>query len=173
MEHTDPEQILEFLRDLGGAVQSPARLEIGGSSALMLVGLLDRATEDIDAVDEVPEVLRTQAHLLETLANRYGLRLAHFQSHYLPSRWRERLRFLNRFGSLDVYLVDALDILVGKLFSNREKDRDDLRMLKKQIARDDVVDRLRHDAAPLLAEPPLRANAARNWYVLYGDDLPT
>jgi hypothetical protein len=169
---TRAETILEFLRELGTRVHVPARLELGGSGALILAGLLSRRTEDIDAVDEVPAPLRSEHELLQQLADRYGIRLAHFQSHYLPTGWRERIRSLGRFGTLDVFLVDPVDIFVGKLFSKRDKDLDDLRALKPLTDKAAISHRLTSAGTALLADPALRADAERNWYVLYGEALP-
>ncbi len=67
------------------------------------------------------------------LVERYGLRLAHFQSHYLPDGWQRRVESFGVFGELAVFLVDPVDIAVGKLFSRRDKDLDDVRMLKRVL----------------------------------------
>jgi Nucleotidyltransferase of unknown function (DUF6036) len=171
MQRTDPETMLQFLRELGTAVAHETRIEIGGSGALILTGLLRRGTEDLDAVDEVPAALRAQHDLLNSLAARYGLRLTHFQSHYLPAGWKHRLVSLGRFGKLDVFLVDVLDIFLGKLFSAREKDLDDLRQLAPALDRPTIDGRLRSTCASLLAESLLKANAERNWYIVFGDSL--
>jgi hypothetical protein len=170
---TEPRTILQFLGELGDRLQSPARLDVGGSSALILAGLLSRATDDVDAVNEVPASIRVQHELLAELANRYGLSLAHFQSHYLPAGWENRLRSLGRFGKLDVFLVDPLDIFVGKLFSKRTKDLDDLRTLQDSFAQDEIAQRLRSGGVALLADPLLRPDAQRNWNILYGQPLPS
>ena len=172
MEHTSADAFLEFLRELGGGTREPAKLEVGGAGALILGGYLSRATEDLDAVDQIPAALRDQHELLDVLANRYGLRLTHFQSHFLPQGWRDRLHSLGHFGAIELYLVDVHDIFVGKLFSNREKDRDDLRMLARQLDKSVLVERLLAFARSLMAEAKLRPNAERNWYILYGDQLP-
>lgn len=168
-----PETILEFLRELGAAVKEPARLEIGGASSLILSGLLSRATEDIDIVNEVPPAIRLQHDLLSRLGARYGLSLTHFQSHYLPVGWERRLRSLGRFDLLDVLLIDVCDIFVGKLFSSREKDFDDLRVLKRSLEKEQIVDRLKTSAQLLAAEPSLRGHAVKNWHILFGETLPT
>jgi hypothetical protein len=172
MQRTDPQTILQFLRDLGDRIPGRIRLDIGGSGALILAGLLRRNTEDLDAVNEIPVALREEHELLNSLATRYGLRLAHFQSHYLPKGWDQRLRSVGRFGGLDIYLVDEYDILLGKLFSSRDKDLDDLRMLLPCLDRTTAVNRLRECCESFLAEPTLRANAERNWYIVFGDRLP-
>lgn len=169
---TDPETLKQFLRELGDTLKVPARLEVGGSTALILRGLLSRATDDIDVVDEVPKSIRVERELLEGLIQRYGLRLTHFQSHYLPSGWSQRLESIGRFGKLDVFLVHPVDIFVGKLFSKRTKDLDDLRMLLPGLDRAAIVDCLKNSAQPLRADPNLRADAQRNWYILFGEELP-
>lgn len=117
MEPTRVETVQQFLRELGMSIDRPLRITIGGSGALILAGQLSRRTEDIDIVDEVPVEMRSQHELLDQLAQRYGLRLAHFQSHYLPAGWEQRVRSLGVFGRIEVDAVDSYDILLGKLFS--------------------------------------------------------
>jgi hypothetical protein len=172
VESLKPETILEFLRELGAAIKEPARLEIGGASSLILGGFLSRATEDIDVVNEVPPPIRLQHELLARLSARYGLSLTHFQSHYLPSGWINRVRSFGRFQTLDVYLIDVYDIFVGKLFSNREKDLDDLRLLKRSLEKDRVVDRFKTRAEALIAETALKAHAGKNWRIHFDEPLP-
>ena len=172
MEATRPQTVRQLLRELGMHLARPTRIYIGGAIALILRDYLTRNTEDIDVVDEVPPEIRSQHELLDQLAERYGLRITHFQSHYLPAGWAERVESLERFGNLDVFLVDPYDAFVGKLFSAREKDRDDLRMLAPRLDRSTIETRLRAGAAALLAQPTLADNARRNWYIVFGDALP-
>jgi hypothetical protein len=146
---------------------------VGGSIALIIPGLLVRETDDMDIVDEVPEAIRTQYQLLESIHQRYGLKIGHFQSHYLPMRWQQRLHYLDTYGELQVYLVDASDVFMSKLFSIREKDLGDMGELKKQLDKDALIRRLKEDCASMLAAESLRERAAKNWYVLYGEALPT
>ena len=172
MSHAKADDALQLLRELGGKLDQPLRLVIGGSMSLILNNRLSRRTEDIDVVDEIPPEIRTEHQLLADLNSRYALRLAHFQSHYLPSGWEGRVKSLGRFGRLDVFLVDELDIAIGKMFSNREKDRDDLRALAGQIEKQTFVDRLRMAGQAHLKEPALRQNAEKNWYIVFGEALP-
>jgi hypothetical protein len=79
---------------------------------------------------------------------------------------------LGKFGKLDVFLVDPVDILLSKLFSAREKDMDDLRVLAPALDRSTVEARLRNNCTSLLGESSRRANADRNWYIVFGDQLP-
>ena len=171
MDATRPDTVLQFLRELGTRLPAQTRLEIGGAIALILAGVLSRSTEDIDVVDEVPASLRLQHDLLRELSERYGLALTHFQSHYLPARWNTRLHALGSFGKLEVLLVDPVDIFIGKLFSARAKDRDDLRALAPQFDKALLLTRLRDSAGGLMADERLAQQAATNWYILYGESL--
>jgi hypothetical protein len=173
MEKTDPEAVKQFLRELGSQVPRPSRLRVGGSVALILPGYLSRNTEDIHVVDELPAEVRSQHQVLDRLRKRYGLQLAHFQSHYLPTGWEQRLHSLEPFGQLQVYLLDVHDVFLSKLFSSREKDRDDLRMLVPQLEKDTIVRRLRDTTAPLRADATLLLQAEENWSILYGEPLPS
>jgi hypothetical protein len=163
MEPTRTDTVLQFLRELGQSMAASASIAVGRAVALILAGLLNRRTEDIDVVDGIPAAGSTR---------RCGLRLTHFQSHYLPSGWQSRLRPFDTFGRLDVRLVDAADIFVGKLFSKREKDRDDLRALAVLILKPDIVHRLHSSADGFMRDAALREQAEKNWYVLYGEALP-
>lgn len=172
VEQTKAETVQEFLRDLGLAVAEPSTLRIGGAIALILSGYIARSTTDIDVVDEVPDAIRNQRELLDELRKRYRLQLTHFQSRYLPSGWENRLHFLDFLGQLRVYTVDVYDLFLGKLFSKRVKDLDDLREMKPKIDRLTLVQRLRDTAAAFVKEPALRQSAEKNWYVLYGEPFP-
>jgi hypothetical protein len=172
MDAITPEIVEQYLRELGGHLRRPARIVIGGAIALILERKLSRATSDIDVVDELPPELRSEHDLLDRLATRYRLRLTHFQSHYLPSGWRGRSRSMGRFGELDVLLVDVYDLFVGKLFSRREKDLDDLRVLFPQLDRQCLVERLRNSTVAFRRDPRLVEAAECNWYVLTGQPLP-
>jgi len=172
MDTTRPDQIKQFFRELAQHVQHPVQLAVGGAVALILRGLLSRRTEDIDVVNEVPPELRAQHQLLAMLSTRYGLGLTHFQSHYLPTGWEQRLHSQEPFGQLQVYVVDAYDVFVSKLFSARLKDRDDLRVLAPQLDKKTLLCRLHDTTQDLLAAPGLRERAEQNWYIIYGESLP-
>jgi hypothetical protein len=172
MDRTEPETVKEFLRDLGSHLSEPIALPIGGSIALILTGYLSRATTDLDIVNEVPAVIRSQNNLLEDLQKRYHLLLTHFQSHYLPMGWESRLHDLGSFGSLNIYAVDVYDIFLSKLFSSRTKDLDDLRMIKPRLDKEYLTKQLLETGTKLLQELSLRESAQRNWYVLFGENLP-
>jgi hypothetical protein len=172
MVKTDPEDLRRFLREVGSLLQRTIRVSIGGSAALILPGLLSRATEDIDVVDEVPSDIRGLHRQMADLKKRYGLQLTHFQSHYLPSGWEKRVHSQGLFGRLEVSLVDVYDIFLSKLFSARDKDRDDLRVLVPQLSKESIIQRLHDSAQALLGDEKFRPRAEHNWYILFGKPLP-
>jgi hypothetical protein len=104
---------------------------------------------------------------------RYRLQLAHFQSHYLPAGWEQRVHSLEPFGRLRVFLVDVYDVFLSKLFSAREKDRDDLRALAPQLEKETVIRRLKDTTAAWQGEAYLLQRAQENWKILYGEPLPS
>jgi hypothetical protein len=167
-----PETVFDFLGELGQHVTQPSQLVIGGSIALMLDGYLARSTEDVDVVDELPPEVRSQHALIDELERRFGLRLAHFQSHYLPDGWDARVRSVGVFGVLAVQAVDRYDVVLSKLFSNRTKDRDDLRTVRPKLDRPTLDSRLRETCTSLLADERLRKAAEQNWSLLFREPLP-
>jgi Nucleotidyltransferase of unknown function (DUF6036) len=172
MEPTRPDDIRQFLRELGTCPRKRTQFFIGGSISLLLPGYLVRRTQDLDVVDEVPEEIRTSYKFLDDISKRYQLKVAHFQSHYLPNGWKNRVHSQGLFGNLEVYLVDVYDVFVGKLFSKRTKDLDDLRALAPQLDKTVIVDRLHHNTANLRADAQLMPSAEKNWNILYGEALP-
>jgi uncharacterized nucleotidyltransferase DUF6036 len=162
--------IEQYLRELGEELQKPTDVIIGGSSALILQGLLSRNTEDIDLVDQVPEPIRALHKWREKANQRYGLLMAHFQSHYLPQGWEKRVHSTAPFGKLRVFLVDPIDIFVGKTFSKRDKDLDDLRDLSQVLPKTQIDQRL-SEARQLWSDSGRRQQGERNYYIVYGERL--
>jgi hypothetical protein len=173
MEKTRPETIRQFLAELGFAVRSPLRIYIAGSVALMLPGYLERRTEDIDLIDEVPKVLRENHSLLHQLEARYGLHLGHVQRHYFPPGWDVRAHSYEVFNHLQVFLVDVYDVFLSKLFSVRDKDKDDMRLLVPQLSKEMLVERFKTTCEAFLAAPRLVEIATQNWQLLFGEGLPS
>lgn len=166
-----PEQVRQYLRDLGTQLRQPVSMTIGGSVAITLQGLSSRPTDDVDIVDEVPPEIRQQRQLISQLAHQYGIQPTHFQSHYLPDGWEGRVKSLGSFGQLQVSVVDAYDILAGKVYSLRSKDRDDLRRLAPEIDQSRLLQRLRIATQRLWRDDRFRQQAVQNWYVVYGEPL--
>lgn len=173
MEPLTHDDVLNYLRDLARDIRTPTTVTIGGSVALILRDLVIRDTEDIDVVNEVPASIRELHTTLDRLKERHELILGHFQSHYLPTNWERRTTLLETFGPLQVRLVDAIDVLLTKLFSIRSKDFVDLRSAWKLIDRDLFRERLARETGELRSIERLLEPAKHNWYVLTGEeDLP-
>ncbi|HYV36028.1 MAG TPA: DUF6036 family nucleotidyltransferase [Gemmataceae bacterium] len=174
VETTRPETIQQMFREIGQKIhpRKPIRVYVGGSCALILGGLLSRRTEDIDIVDELPAELRQEHRLLDELNKRYDLHFGHFQSHYLPAGWQGRAHYLDDYGDLQVYLVDAYDVALSKLFSIRTKDLDDLRALMPRLDKQELTERFKRTTTAMLASEDLGKRAQHNWHILFGEQLP-
>lgn len=169
---TTAAKILEFLRKISVNLTVDTQIVIGGSSALILDHLIQRITEDVDVVNEIPQSLRAMREELKRAEAVYQLHLAHFQSHYLPEKWEERLVSLPPMRRLQAYRVHSLDVFVGKLFSGREKDARDLAGLSDHFELQRVREHVQLYGRRLAADEKLRGYLAENWYVLYGEELP-
>lgn len=173
MEKTRPETIRQFLHEVSASVRSPLSIYVAGSAALMLPGYLSRRTDDIDLIDEVPKEIRENHALLDQLQARYGLHLGHVQRHYFPSGWDTRAHSFGVFNHLKVFLVDVYDVFLSKLFSVRDKDKDDLRLLVPQLDKETLIERFKTTGEAFLATPRLVEIATQNWQFLFGEDLPS
>jgi hypothetical protein len=173
MDKTDPEEIRQFLRDLGTRLHGHHRIYIAGSVALILPGYLVRHTDDIDIVGEVPKEVRDDHALVQSLQEIYGLHLGHVQPHYYPKSWQDRVHSLASFNRLQVFLLDVYDVFLSKLFSVRDKDRADLRVLIPQLDKNVLVRMFKELAGDFLAAPRLQEIATNNWQILFGEDLPS
>ena len=171
VEATSSDVILRLFRDLGQRIHRPAKIVVGGSSALILRNLLLRLTDDIDVVNELPDVVRSDPKVVDELADKYELRLTHFASHYLPDGYDRRTHSLGIYGRLDVRLVDALDVVTGKLFSRRPKDFKDIQTVWDLIDRDALKSRVQHSTASFRKEARFAESGQKNWYLLTGEEM--
>ncbi len=169
--HLSPTTIRQFLRELGSAIAHPVIITMGGAASLVLRGLLSRATEGVDVVDEVPAEIRDEREILQELSVRYGLHLTHFHSHYLPRDWESRTIDFGTFGKIQVRLIDVLDIIAGKVYSARPKDLDDFRVLSLNLNNEELRQRVLQGSSTLISSDQDRRQAVTNWYIVYGDDL--
>jgi hypothetical protein len=172
VDATRAESITRFLRAVSLHVARPTQLFVGGSASLILSVNLTARIETVNVVDEVPAEIRTQYDLLESLAMRYGLRLAQFPSHYLPPDWQRRVRSVDVFDRLKVFIIDPVDVIAGKLFSTRLDDFCEVFAVAPRLDRDALVGCLRLAVNSLRTNLKLLTAATQNWYVLFGQPLP-
>lgn len=172
MDSTKLETIKQFLQHVGISIPTNIKLEIAGSIALIAAGYLTRHTEDIDVIDELPPEIRTCHKLLEELQGSYGLHFSHVRSHYYPSGWQSRLHYFGKFERLEIFVLDAHDIFLGKLFSARLKDLEDLRVLSAKLDKATLCQGLSNSCQTFLQQAKLLEQAAKNWRIVYAEDLP-
>lgn len=124
------------------------RMIIVGGSGLVLLGVISRATQDIDALEASPEI----RHLLEKYdAN---LRVSTYVNNF-PYNFEDRLVPLSVGGRKVLFYICSLeDIVIAKLYSSRDRDRQDL--LSENVLKDLDWERLKHLA---LDEDEARASA--------------
>jgi hypothetical protein len=170
-DKTTPEKIRKCLEYLGQRVRTDMKVYVAGSVALILTDFLQRHTEDIDVIDEVPKEIRENHELLHKLEQLFGLQLGHVQSHYFPSSWINRVHYFDDFGPLMVYLLDVYDVFLSKLFSARTKDMADLLVLAPQLDKEVLVEKFKTTCTSFLAAPRLLELAQNNWKVLFGETL--
>ncbi len=166
------ETIKRFLAELGEVLDRPLSLTPGGSAALILVGYLHRHTEYLDLTDEVPPEIRRERGTLCDLARRFGLRLAHFQTHYLPPGWASRTTTGGSYGKILLRLIDPYDIVAGKVFSARTRDRDDVRVVSRHLDRLRLLDRVHEFPEGVWADDRSRNQATKTWRLVFLEDLP-
>lgn len=131
---------------------------IVGGSGLVLLGTISRATQDIDALEASPEI----RHLLEKYdAN---LRVSTFINNF-PYNFEDRLQKLPVGGRKILFYTASLeDIIVAKLYSSRDTDRQDI--ISDSVLKNIDWSRLKHLA---LDEDEARSSALNDR--LYRDFL--
>lgn len=124
------------------------KMIIVGGSGLVLLGMISRATQDIDALEASPEI----RHLLAKYdAN---LRVSTYINNF-PYNFEDRLVLLPVGGrKIKFYSCSLEDIVVAKLYSSRDTDRQDL--ISENVLKNLDWDRLKHLA---LDENEARASA--------------
>lgn len=170
IEPISAQNVIECLRDVSTQLRERVSIVVGGSSVLLLKHLIERATENIDVLDELPEELRDQHAVLDDIKARHRLSITHAASHYLPTGWNTRTWSLDKFGPLDVRVVDPIDLLVSKLFSKRAKDFRDVKDCWDLIDHAEFRQRLSQDTHLLRGNSEVLAAAVRNWFVLTGEE---
>ena len=112
------------------------RVVIVGGSGLVLLETISRATQDIDALEASPAI----RHLL----NKYdaNLRVSTYINNF-PYNYEDRLKMIPVGGrKIRFYTASLEDIVIAKLYSYREVDRQDL--VSDEVLRSIDWEKLRH-----------------------------
>ena len=135
------EKLLDFLGRLGASARNPGACFITGGSSAILLGWRE-TTIDVDlkfdpepagVFDAIP-ALKRSLHLNVELA---------CPSDFLPplDRWRERSRFIGKYGHLEVFHYDFLSQALSKLERGHAKDLLDVTEMlrRKLVTADDLL----------------------------------
>lgn len=160
-EKLTPHDLLRVLRGLGRALAFPASLTLGGSSALLLTGALDRLTDDLDVLDssvEFPRLLEAIRRVEVVEHAPPGWLNPSIQTYRdaLPPGYRARLVAVPRMERLDVSLLSRPDVLAMKLYAGRPRDMQDILAVRPSAA---DLDFMQADIARVAVEEPDRATA--------------
>ncbi len=118
-----------FLVKLGMTFRHPARLCLVGGTTLVYEGLREQSL-DIDISYEVdPQHEAEFANAIRTLKDdlQVNVELASPGDFIpLPAGWKERARFVGRFGQVDVFHFDLYSTALSKIERGREGDFQDV-----------------------------------------------
>lgn len=127
-------KLLQFLERLGRAAQSPGRCFITGGGSALLLGWRESTIDlDLSFDPEPAEVFGAIPALKRELAIHVELAAP---SDFLPPlpAWRERSRFIGRFGAMEVYHYDFVSQALAKLERGHAKDLIDVgEMLRRGL----------------------------------------
>jgi hypothetical protein len=125
----DAERINAFVRELGRAARSPARLYLTGGATAVLEGWRGTTVDiDIHLEPDLDELLRRIPELKERLG--VNVELAS-PTQFIPELpgWRERSPFIDRIGRLDVFHFDPYSQALSKLERAFDHDLEDVRAM--------------------------------------------
>ncbi len=134
------EKLLEFLKRLGASAKNPGVCFITGGSSALLIGWRE-TTIDVDlkfdpepaGVFEAIPALKRALHINVELAA---------PSDLLPPlyQWRERSRFIDKFGQLEVFHYDFLSQALSKLERGHAKDLLDVtEMIRRKLVTSEAL----------------------------------
>lgn len=127
METIAADQLNAFLTELGERYTLPATLVLLGGSALCLLGS-DRPTLDIDYVgddlhkDELQRTIEQVAQELHITVD--AVPISQFVP--MPTGADDRRLLIDRFGDIDVYVLDPYTIALSKLDRGFDTDIEDI-----------------------------------------------
>jgi hypothetical protein len=127
METIAADQLYAFLTELGDRYARPATLVLLGGSALCLLGS-DRPTLDIDYVgddlhkNELQRTIEQVAQELRITVDAVPI----FQFVPMPTGADDRRLLIDRFGDIDVYVLDPYTIALSKLDRGFDTDIEDI-----------------------------------------------
>ena len=138
-ESTPPSPWDEFLEELEGLLRDQVHVHCIGGFVVSLFYGLPRPTADVDYFAVLPyrcvDNLQALGGPDSMLAKKHRLYLQHFPAISLPDDYETRLSemFPGRFKNLHFCAPDPYDLILSKLETNSQKDRDDVAFLAESL----------------------------------------
>ena len=170
MPHLSPTTIRQFLRELGTAILTPPQSPWAAPHPWSSGGCCRGPRRTWTSSTRFPRNTRRASDPPRAFSPLWS---AHDPlPEPLPAtRWESRTVDFGTFGKIQVRLVDALDIIAGKVYSARPKDLDDFRLLSLNLNKEELKERVLQGSSSLTSSDQDRRQATTNWYIVYGDDL--
>lgn len=137
----DTMAVQQALRELGKQTRAPTTAYLFGGSVLLLRGLRQGATQDLDlwsydnnaALDTAVQVVKRTNVSIDFLDPAAFLPL--------PDGWETRSTFAGSYGQLQVYYLDPYAIALSKIGRAQPKDVNDVQLLAQYglITRDELL----------------------------------
>lgn len=131
-EEVDQRRIQYFLETLGERFRHAGRIYLVGGTTMVWEGLRAQ-TIDIDIAYEVAAEDSTEfTRIIQLLKHELKVNVeeaAPGDFIPLPSGYRERSKFVGRFGSLDVFHFDLYSMALSKIERGRDEDLSDVLLL--------------------------------------------
>ncbi len=132
-------RVHHFLVKLGIEFRHPARLYLVGGTSLVYEGLRDQSL-DIDIAFELEDAHAAEfVHIIRRLRDEMQVNVEQASPGDfipLPAGWKERAKFIGRFGKIDAFHFDLYSTALSKIERGREGDFQDVLTLlgSQQIA---------------------------------------
>ncbi len=154
-----------FLVKLGVAFRHPARLYLVGGTTLVYEGLREQSL-DIDITYEVEDTYEADfARTIQQLKDELQINVEQASPGDfipLPSGWRDRAKFVGRFGQVDVYHFDLYSTSLSKIERGREGDYQDvLALLRAEQINFDELQQAFANILPRVELESLKRNPER------------
>lgn len=173
IDKTKPEVLLRLFEQVGQSISQETTVYVTGAVALILSGYLSNHTDDIEFVHDLLATMRDNQALRERMEGMSGFELGYVPGCCYPHYWKKRVQPVGAFGKLQVFRLDVCDVLLSKLFSERQGDIDDMRLVFPKLEKANVVRRFQEEGSFLLMLSPTKAETCRrNWQLLFGEPLP-
>jgi hypothetical protein len=122
----DREKLLDFMRDVGVEARTESTIYLtGGASALLFGWRATTIDVDVKLEPDAGEILRAIPHLKE----RYGINIElAAPDDFIPPLpgWRDRSRWIDRFGSVTFRHYDFYSQALSKLERGHARDKSDV-----------------------------------------------